>query len=105
MFTKTVIFKKLKTQPTSAVNKNTWKHHVADIRHKAIESTPGFINNWLDYAKHFIFEHAGQLQNEFYDKKHTLSMDGCSLYLFRKKLNVIFFMTMVVGMSTNLMKQ
>ena len=27
------------------------KHHVADIRHKAFESTPGNINTWSYYAE------------------------------------------------------
>ena len=52
------------------------KHHVADIRHKAFESTPGNISNWSDYAKQFIFEPDGQLQNVFFDNNCTLSIEG-----------------------------
>ena len=29
---------------------NTWKNHVADVRYKAFESTPGDIGTWSDYA-------------------------------------------------------
>ena len=32
------------------------KHHVADVRHKAFEYTPGNISTWSDYAKQFRFE-------------------------------------------------
>ena len=31
------------------------KHHIADIRHKAFESTPDDISTWSDSAKQFIF--------------------------------------------------
>ena len=50
------------------------KHHVADVRQKASESTPGDISNRSDYAKQFSFDPGGQIQNELFDKNCTLSM-------------------------------
>ena len=44
-----------------------------------------------DYAERFIFEPDGQLHNEFFDKNHSLSMDGCCLYRFIKQGNVSSF--------------
>ena len=44
------------------------KHHVAEVRNKAFESTPGNISTWSDYATRFSFELGGQLQNEFFNK-------------------------------------
>ena len=35
------------------------KHHVADVRHKAFESTPGDISTWSDYAERFGFDTNG----------------------------------------------
>ena len=64
------------------------QYHVADIRQKVFESTPGDIITWSDYAKYFIFEPVGQLQNELFDKICTLSMEGCCLDHFRKSVNV-----------------
>ena len=52
------------------------KHHVAEVRHKAFESTPDNIITCLDYAKQFSFEPSSQLQNELFDKNCTLSMEG-----------------------------
>ena len=40
------------------------KHHVADVRHKAFESTPGDISNRSDYAERFGFDLDGQIKNE-----------------------------------------
>ena len=37
------------------------KHHVADVRQRAFESTPGNISTWSDYAKRFSFELDSQL--------------------------------------------
>ena len=37
------------------------KHHVADVRHKAFESTPGDISTRSDYAKRFGFYPDGQI--------------------------------------------
>ena len=37
------------------------KHHVADIRHKALESTPGDISTRSDYAERFDFDPNGQI--------------------------------------------
>ena len=39
------------------------KRHVADVRQKAFECTPGNISNRSDYAKRFSFEPDGQLHN------------------------------------------
>ena len=50
------------------------KHHVADVRHKAFESTPGDISTWSDYAERFGFDTDGQIQNEFLDNNRSLSM-------------------------------
>ena len=81
------------------------KHQVADVRHKSFESTPGNINTWPYYAENFSFEPGGQSQSEFFDKNSTLSMKGCWLHCFIKTVNVRNFMTMVVGMFTNIMKR
>ena len=62
------------------------KYHVADVRHKSFEYTPVDISTWSDYAKQFWFEPDGQLKNEFFDNNHTLSVEGCYLDRFRKKL-------------------
>ena len=37
------------------------KHHVADVRYKVFEYTPGYISTRSYYAKLFSFEHDGQL--------------------------------------------
>ena len=37
------------------------KHHVADIRHKAVESTSGDISTWYDYAERLGFDPDGQI--------------------------------------------
>ena len=37
------------------------KNNVADVRHKAFESTPGDISTWSDYSEQFSFEPDGQL--------------------------------------------
>ena len=39
------------------------KNHVAYVRHKAFESTPGNISTRSDYDEQFIFDTNGQLQN------------------------------------------
>ena len=51
------------------------KHHVADVRHKAFESTPGDISTRSDYAKLFSFETDSQIQNEFFHNNRSLSME------------------------------
>ena len=75
-FHKDFIFNSLKNYPTTAVTTKYLENHVADIRHKAFESTPGDISNRSDYSKQFIFEPDNQLQNEFFDNNRTLSMEG-----------------------------
>ena len=35
------------------------KYHVADVRHRAFESTPGDISTWYDYAERFGFDPDG----------------------------------------------
>ena len=50
------------------------KHHVADVRHKAVESTTGDIRTRPDYAEWFGFDPDGQIQDEFFDKNRSLSM-------------------------------
>ena len=39
------------------------KNNVADVRHKAFESTPGDISTLSDYAERFGFDPDGQIQN------------------------------------------
>ena len=51
------------------------KHHVADVRHKAFESTPGDISTRSDYAEQFGFVPECQIQKEFFDNR-SLSMEG-----------------------------
>ena len=60
------------------------KQHVDDVRHKAFESTPGDIDTLSYYAEKLSFKPDGKLQNEFFDNKRTLSMEGCCLDRFRK---------------------
>ena len=67
------------------------KHHVADVRHKAFDSTPGDISNQSDYAEQFVFDPNGQTQNEFFDKNRSLSMEVCCLDCFIKQVNVSSF--------------
>ena len=63
------------------------KHHVADVRHKAFESTPGDIITWSDYVERFGFDTDGQIQNEFFDNNRSLSMEGFCLDCFIKQGN------------------
>ena len=37
------------------------KHHVADVRYKAFESTPGDISTWSDYSELFSFDPDGRI--------------------------------------------
>ena len=67
------------------------KHHVANVRHKAFESTPGDISTRSDYAERFGFDPDGQIQNEFFDNNRSLSMEGCCLDCFIKKGRVSSF--------------
>ena len=67
------------------------KHNVSGVRHKAFESTSGNISTWSDYAKPFSFEPDSQLQNEFFDNNHNLSMECFFLYCFKKTVKVINF--------------
>ena len=67
------------------------KHHVADVRHKAFESTPSDISTRSDYAERFGFDPRGQIQNEFFDNNRSLSMEGFCLDRFIKQGNVIIF--------------
>ena len=52
------------------------KHHVADVRHKAFESTPRDISTQSNYVERFIFDPDGQIQTELFDNNRTLSMEG-----------------------------
>ena len=52
------------------------KHHVADVIHKAFESTPGDISTRSDYAERFGFDPDSQIHNEFFDNNRSLSMKG-----------------------------
>ena len=63
------------------------KHRVADVRHKAFESTPGDISTLSDYAERFGFDPDGQIQNEFFDNNRSLSMEGFCLDRFIKQSN------------------
>ena len=67
-------------------------HHVADIRHRAFESTTGDISTRSDYAELFAFDTDGQIQNKFFDKNHSLSIEGCCLYCFIKQGNISSFL-------------
>ena len=67
------------------------KNHVADVRHKAFESTSGDICTRSDYAEQFGFDLDGQIQNEFFDNNRSLSMEGCCLDRFIKEGNVSSF--------------
>ena len=67
------------------------KNHVADVRHKAFDSTPGDIITRSDYAERFVFDPDGQIQNEFFDNNRSLSMEGCWLDRFIKQGNVSSF--------------
>ena len=37
------------------------KNHVADVRHKSFESTPGDISTRSDYVERFFFDPYGQI--------------------------------------------
>ena len=39
------------------------KHHVADVRHKVFEATPGDISTRSDYAERFCFDPDVQIEN------------------------------------------
>ena len=67
------------------------KHHVADVRHKSFESTPGDISTRSDYAKQFSIDSGSQIQNKLFDNNCTLSMEGCCLDRFIKTVNVSSF--------------
>ena len=67
------------------------KHHVADVRHKTFESTPGDISTRSDYAELFGFDPDGQIHNEFFDNNRSLFMEGCCLDCFIKQVNVSSF--------------
>ena len=67
------------------------KNHVADVRHKAFDSTPGDISTRSEYAERFGFDRDSQVQNEFFDNNRSLSMEGCCLYRFIKQGNVSSF--------------
>ena len=67
------------------------KHHVADVRHKPFESTPGDISTRSDYTEWFGIDPDGQIQNEFFDKNRSLSMEGFCLDRFIKQVNVSSF--------------
>ena len=67
------------------------KHHFADVRHKAFESTPGDIITQPDYEELFGFDPDGQIQNELFDNNRSLSMECCCLDRFIKQGNVSSF--------------
>ena len=67
------------------------KHHVANLRQKTFESTPGDIITRSDYAELFGFDLDGQIQNEFFDNNRSLSMEGCCLDRFINQGNVSSF--------------
>ena len=91
--------------PPQLIQKILGKHHVADVRHKAFEPTPGNIITWSDYAKQFSFEPDGQLQNKLFDNNRTLSMEGCCLDRFRKTVNVSNYYDNGGGTFTNIITQ
>ena len=49
------------------------------------------IGDRSDYSKRFIFDPDSQINNEFFDKNSTLSMEGCCLDRFIKRVNVRSF--------------
>ena len=55
------------------------KNHVADVRNKAFESTPGDISTRSDYAEQFDFDPDSQIQNKLFDNNRSLSMESCCL--------------------------
>ena len=67
------------------------KHHVDYVRHKVVESTPDDIITRSDYAERFGFDPDGQIQNDFFDKNRSLSMEGCCLDRFIKQVNASSF--------------
>ena len=67
------------------------KHHVADVRHKAFDSTPGDISNRSYYVEWSGFDPDGQIQNELFDNNRTLSMEGFCLDRSIKQANVSSF--------------
>ena len=67
------------------------KHHVADVRHKVFEYTPGDIITRSDYSERFGFDTDGQIQNELFDNNCSLSMEICCLDCFIKQGNVSSF--------------
>ena len=67
------------------------KNRVADVRHKAFESTPGDISTRSEYAERFGFGPDSQIQNEFFDNNRSLSMEGFCLDRFIKQSNEISF--------------
>ena len=67
------------------------KHHVADVRHIAFESTLGYISTRSDYKERFGFDTDVQIQNELFDNNRSLSMEGYCLYCFIKQGNVSSF--------------
>ena len=73
------------------------KHHVADVKNKAFESTPGDITTWSDYVEIFVFDPDGQIQNELFDNNRYLSIEGCCLGRFIKQGNVRSFYDNGVG--------
>ena len=67
------------------------KYHVAEVRHKAFESTPGDISTRSDYAERFVFDTGGQIQDELFDNNRLLSMEGLCLDCYIKQVNVRSF--------------
>ena len=92
IFTKTFYIKQIeKLAYHLSYYKILGKHHVAEVRHKAFESTPGDIITRSDYAERFGFDTGGQIQNEFFDNNRSLSMEGFCLDCFIKQGNVSSF--------------
>ena len=54
-------------------------------------AAPGDISTRSDYAEMFGFDPDGQIQNEFFDKNRSLSMEGCCLDRFTEQSNVSSF--------------
>ena len=67
------------------------KHHAANVRHKEFDSTLGDISTRSDYAERFVFDHDGQIHNEFFDNNRSLSMEGFCLDRFIKQGNISSF--------------
>ena len=76
VFKNTFILNKFKISLPPQLLQNIWKNHVAEVIHKAFESTTGDISTRSDYAEQFSFDIDSQILNELLDNNRTLSVEG-----------------------------